>query len=136
MELNIRDIVDAEKVLETIAFDKNIKGRYSLKLLKNFENLKKEVDRFDSVREPILIKYCDKDEKNKPIIEDNHYLFSNTENREKMAKELNELLLGAVNVDIDLISPLAFEDVNISIAQLSQIRFMLEMEEKQDGTDC
>lgn len=129
MKLNIRTIIDAENVLEDIAFDDNIKGRYAMKLLKNLENLKKEVDRFDKLREPILLKYCDRDENNNPIIENNSYIFTNIDNRQKMLEDMNELLIGELDVDIELIEFNAIENINISIAQLSQIKFMLETEE-------
>lgn len=129
MKLNIQNIIEAEKVLESIAFDENIKGRYAIKLLKNLEVLKKEVDRFDKLREPIIKRYCDKDEKGEPIIENNSYIFNNEKNKIKMFEEINELLIAEINLDIEIIEFSAIENINISMAHLSQIRFMLNMEE-------
>lgn len=129
MKLDIKTILEAERVLESKAFDTNIKGRYALKLLKNLENLKKEVDRFDKLREPILIKYCDKDNENNPIITNNSYTFTNEDNRKAMLKDMNELLIGELEVDIEIINIDAIENIDISVAELSQIKFMLDMEE-------
>lgn len=129
MKLNIKTILEAEKVLESKAFDTNIKGHYALKLLKNLENLKKEVDRFDKLREPILIKYCDKDNESNPIITNNSYTFTNENNRKAMLEDMNELLIGELEVDIEIINIDAIENIDISIAELSQIKFMLNMEE-------
>lgn len=129
MKLKLQNILEIEKVLEEIAFDNNIKGKYAIKLLKNLENLKAETDRFEKVRIRILEKYCDKDEDNKPIIENNSYIFNNENSKTEMVKEVNELLIGEISIDIEEIPFSAIENINISMAQLSQIKDIINMEE-------
>lgn len=129
MKIKLQNILEIEKVLEEIAFDNNIKGKYAIKLLKNLENLKAETDRFEKVRIRILEKYCDKDEDNKPIIENNSYVFNNENSKTEMAKEINELLIGETSIDIEEIPFSAIENINISMAQLSQIKDIINMEE-------
>lgn len=128
MELNIQEVLEAAHVLEKIAFDVNIKGRYALKLLKNLDKLKEEIERLDKLRLPIINKYCDKDKNGEPIITNNSYSFTNTNNRQKMINEINELFAETIEVPIEKIDMEAIENVNISMAQISQIRFMLKLE--------
>ena len=130
MELKIFKIIEASQLLEKLAFNTNIKGKYSFKLLKNLENLLKEIERFEKLREPLIKEYCDKDDKGNPIIKNDNYQFSDKEKEKKLVDKLNEILNSTTEVNIEMIDSEAFDDVDISIAQLSQIYFMIKQEEE------
>lgn len=129
MILTIKNILELENGIEKIAFDNNIKGKYSIKLLRNLEILKKETENVDKVRTQILKKYCDKNDGGEPIIEDNNYVFTNDNNKEKAFEELNELFLEEVDVNLEKIDMAALDEANVSVALLSQLKTILNMEE-------
>ncbi len=76
-------------------------------------NFSKELVLFLEMRREIAKKYCKRDDKNQPIIENNAYQFEQ-ENEVKANKEMIELLKQEVTFDFEPLAIESFGNINIS----------------------
>ena len=131
MKVKLKDIRMAALTLHQIK-DKSFPSKMSYALSKNMTVLWNEYDLIEKEREKICIRYADKGEDGKPIINGNVYAMS-AENDRKCSKEFEDLLETETDVDIHHIPVSVLETCDqsdryavLSVGEMRSIGFLFE----------
>lgn len=135
MEVKLGAIVDAKETLSLL----NKKDCFSVStayhLMKNTKVIRSEEELYNQQREKICKKYAKKDpDGNAILVEvDGRRLYSfPEENQHPVIKDLIDLKMQTVNVDLYKISLNELEQAELTPNQLESIEFMLAVEEKEE----
>lgn len=126
MRLSNERIVNDANVLGTIS-QKNLPIKVSYAIAKNIAKIEAEIKVYNKERQKLIEKYSVKDEKGKPLIEDNSIKIA-PENVEDWNRDIKELLAIENEVDIHKfhIDELINSKCDMSPAELLLIDYMIE----------
>ena len=124
MTITLGEIVLAQPILSKLG-KLSFRGRAAFVIAKLAKVISAEMEDFNAARDAILIKYADKDENNKPII-DNGQVHLSDENLAACNSEIQELLATEVENNTSSLMAEWFDDIDITPAEVEALMIFIE----------
>lgn len=124
MTITLGEIVLAQPTLSKLG-KLSFRGRAAFVIAKLAKVISAEMEDFNAARDAILIKYADKDENNKPII-DNGQVHLSDENLAACNSEIQELLATEVEINTSSLMAEWFDDIDITPAEVEALMIFIE----------
>lgn len=124
MTITLGEIVLAQPTLSKLG-KLSFRGRAAFVIAKLAKVISAEMEDFNAARDAILIKYADKDENNKPII-DNGQVHLSDENLAACNSEIQELLATEVEINTSPLMAEWFDDIDITPAEVEALMIFIE----------
>ena len=124
MTITLGEIVLAQPILSKLG-KLSFRGRAAFVIAKLAKVISAEMEDFNAARDAILIKYADKDENNKPII-DNGQVHLSDENLAACNSEIQELLATEVEINASPLMAEWFDDIDITPAEVEALMIFIE----------
>lgn len=124
MTTTLGEIVLAQPILSKLG-KLSFRGRAAFVIAKLAKVISAEMEDFSAARDAILIKYADKDENNKPII-DNGQVHLSDENLAACNSEIQELLVTEVEINASPLMVEWFDDIDITPAEVEVLMPFIE----------
>lgn len=124
MTITLGEIVLAQPTLSKLG-KLSFRGRAAFVIAKLAKVISAEMEDFNAARDAILIKYADKDENNKPII-DNGQVHLSDENLAACNSEIQELLVTEVEINASPLMVEWFDDIDITPAEVEALMIFIK----------
>lgn len=118
-------------LLEILGSTKGLSSVTAYRISKNIKAITEEEKTYQDTRIKMCKEYANKDEKGEPILKDNKYDIPDDKLKE-FDDELKKLLDEEVDIEIKKLSLEEIDKVGLSAFDLSNIEFMLDLENKED----
>lgn len=128
MNIKLGNLIKSRKTCNEL---KNLKGLDSItayRIAKNIQEIQKELSIFDEQNVNLLNKYCERDDNNKPIVNDGFVSIPNS-NKKDYEMELKALFEEDVELSIKKISLGSISNVGLTPAEILSLEYMLDVEE-------
>ena len=127
--MKLLDIINSQATLSELNNYKGLSSVTAYRIAKNIKLVNEELKVYNEQRIKLLEKLANKDEDDKPIINEENgmqeYVLTD-ENKVKLQEEIDKLLAEEVNIDIKKVSLEQLDRAGLSPAQLSTIEYMIE----------
>lgn len=124
MTITLGEIVLTQPILSKLG-KLSFRGRAAFVIAKLAKVIGAEMEDFNAARDAILIKYADKDENNKPII-DNGQVHLSDKNLAACNSEIQELLATEVEINASPLMAEWFDDIDITPAEVEALMSFIE----------
>lgn len=124
MEVKLSALLESREALVKLNHTEGLDSVTAYRILKNINEVDKELKIYDEERVKLLNTYCQKDENNKPIVKDGFFVLG--ENLHKYHSELTNILDEIVEMPLKLVSIESISKAGLSPAQIGTIEYMLE----------
>jgi len=118
----IFEVVQNNPVLRNLAESKDVPVRISFRLARVLKALDENLKIYLSAKQKLIEKYCKRDEKGEPIVENNQYTIP-PDNLETFQKEYFELLALEIDLGVDKIKA-KFDDIPNGLVSTTDILFL------------
>ena len=125
MKLTNSILLNSTKVLSILS-QKQLPIKVSFIIARNVSKIDAELKIYNDERQKLILKYCEKDENDKIVEDDNKQIKLKDECKEEWSKDIQELLSIENEVDIVKFSIDKIEGINISPSEIMQISYMIE----------
>lgn len=130
IKVNINTLMSIKPILQELA---NIKmpAKQSFKILRTLKAVDAEYASIEEIQRNMVTNYGKKDENGEFMLdpENRGYLIAE-EYQDKVAKELEELMVSEIELDCDKINMNMFDNINLSPSQLLAIEPFIEINEE------
>lgn len=128
MEIKLGKLIKGRKALNKIINAEGLEAITAYKIAKNSQEIFKELSLYDEQNANLLNKYCERDENNKPII-NNGFVSISDLNKKDYETELKGLFKEEVEISIKKISLESISDVGLTPAEILSLEYMLDVDE-------
>jgi len=125
MKLTNSILLNSTKVLSILS-QKQLPIKVSFIIARNVSKIDAELKIYNDERQKLILKYCEKDENDKIVEDENKQIKLKDECKEEWSKDIQELLSIENEVDIVKFSIDKIEGINISPSEIMQISYMIE----------
>nr|DAN43548.1 MAG TPA: Protein of unknown function (DUF1617) [Caudoviricetes sp.] len=130
--MKLLDILNSQSTLAELNNCKGLSSVTAYRIAKNIKLVNEELKDYNEQRIKLLEELANKDEDDKPIINEENGMQEyelTDENKVKLQEEIDKLLDEEINIDIKKVSLEQLDRAGLSPAQLSTIEFMIVIEE-------
>lgn len=130
--MKLIDIMNSQSTLSELNNCKGLSSVTAYRIAKNIKLVNEELKDYNEQRIKLLEELANKDEDDKPIINEENGMQEyelTDENKVKLQEEIDKLLDEEINIDIKKVSLEQLDRAGLSPAQLSTIEFMIVIEE-------
>lgn len=127
MEIKLSALLESRDALIKLDHTEGFDSVTAYRILKNINEVDKELKIYDEERVKLLNAYCKKDKDNKPVVKDGFFVLA--ENSQKYHSELENLLKESVEIKLKPVSLESISKAGLSPAQIGSIEYMLETED-------
>lgn len=125
IKVTLNEILNAIPVFNELS-NRNFKSSTSFKIARMINTLNKEIEVFNTEREKLIEKYCEKDDNNFPVITETGMVKIKENFIEECNKELKELLKVEIEMNLDKMNEEVFEEAELTPNQVMMIMSFVE----------
>lgn len=127
MEVKLSALLDSREALVKLNHTEGLDSVTAYRILKNINEVDKELKIYDEQRVKLLNTYCQKDDKGNPVIENGFFVLG--DNSYIYRTELEKILCETVDVSLKKVSLESISKAGLSPAKIGSIEYMLETED-------
>lgn len=126
MKLKLGTLVKSKDILIKLNNTEGFDSIIAYRIFKNSKAIDVELNTYSKYQAKIVHKYCERDEKGNPVVDNGHY-FIKDNNKLLYVSEIEQLFNEDVEINIAKISVESISKACLTPVQIGLIEFMLEV---------